>query len=62
MIELGFGYYGIVTMIVVILLTFTNIIPLYGFFTKRWKGLAIGCLLQPFAIALIWSYIASAWA
>ena len=53
MIELGFGYYGIVTMIVVILLTFTNIIPLYGFFTKRWKGLAIGCLLQPFAIALI---------
>ena len=26
------------------------IIPFYGFFRKRWKGLALGCLIQPIVL------------
>ena len=29
------------------------LIPMYGYMRKRWKGLAIGCLIQPIACAVI---------
>ena len=29
------------------------LIPIYGYMRKRWKGLALGCLIQPIACAVI---------
>ncbi len=51
MIEQGLAFYVIIVMIVLMFLIASNMIPLYGFFRKRWKGLLAGCLLQPFIVA-----------
>ncbi|MBR7065400.1 MAG: hypothetical protein IKI36_01725 [Prevotella sp.] len=53
MIEQGFSFYFITVLITVLLLGATIFIPLYGFFRKRFKGLAVGCVLQPFVCAII---------
>lgn len=53
MIEQGLGFYLIVFLILSALIIATNLIPFYGFSRKRWKGLAIGCLVQPFIAAII---------
>jgi len=29
------------------------LIPMYGYTRKRWKGLALGCLIQPLACAVV---------
>lgn len=53
MVGQGLGYYVIVTMILITLLTATFLIPLIGFLRKRWKGLAIGCIIQPILCAFL---------
>jgi hypothetical protein len=47
MIEQVFGYYVAIFLIIVSLLVASTSIPFIGFIHKRWKGFAIGCLLQP---------------
>ena len=53
MIDQGFGVYITIVFIMVVLLIASIFIPFYGFVRKRWKGLAIGCLLQPIFCALV---------
>lgn len=36
-----------------IVIAISTVIPVYGYFRKRWKGLAIGCLLQPVVCAVV---------
>ena len=33
------------------------LIPIYGYMRKRWKGLALGCLIQPIACAVIFCLV-----
>ena len=46
-----------ITVTILFILVFFGIasvfIPFYGFIRKRWKGLAIGCLIQPIICVLI---------
>lgn len=37
----------IIALVLLVLFVASMFIPFYGFIRKRWKGLAIGCLLQP---------------
>ena len=53
MIDQGIGYYAIITLIAFSFMAVTIIIPIYGYFHKRWKGLARGCIIQPIVCALI---------
>ena len=53
MIEQGLGFYIISVLVLVMLMVFSIVIPFYGFIRNRWKGLAIGCLLQPVCFALV---------
>ena len=52
LIEQGFGAYILLIMTILTIVVASLMIPLFGFLHKRWKGLALGCLIQPFAIAL----------
>ena len=36
-----------------IVIAISTVIPVYGYFRRRWKGLAIGCLMQPVVCAVI---------
>ncbi len=36
-----------------IVIAISTAIPVYGYFRKRWKGLAIGCLMQPVVCAVV---------
>ena len=36
-----------------IVIAISTAIPVYGYFRRRWKGLAIGCLMQPVVCAVI---------
>ena len=50
--------YGIVTFIVIVLILIaiyiiSLFIPFYGFMRKRFKGLLLGCILQPIIFAVI---------
>ncbi len=67
MIEQGNFFFMYVFMTVVVLVVVSIIIPLAGFFMKKWKGLALGCVLQPlfcvivtaltiFGGVLLWQY------
>ena len=47
MIEQSLIFYISVILTVLVLFVASLIIPLYGFIIKRWKGVALGCLLQP---------------
>ena len=53
MLEYGFGFYVILMMITLALLLVSCIIPFYGFYRKRWKGLLIGMLVQPLYCAAV---------
>ncbi len=55
MIEQGAGSYIILFMVLVVLYVLALYIPFYLFTRKRWKGLAIGCLIQP-VVCLIASF------
>ena len=52
MVEQGFGAYIALVMCILTLAVASLIVPLFGFLHKRWKGLAWGCLAQPFVFAL----------
>lgn len=45
-----FYLYVILALAVIVMLSF--FLPCYGFLRKSWKGLGMGCLLQPVAIIL----------
>ena len=45
-----FYLYVVLALAVIVMLTF--LLPCYGFLRKSWKGLGMGCLLQPVAIIL----------
>ena len=47
MIEQGNFFFMYVFMLLVVLAVVSIIIPLASFFMKKWKGLALGCILQP---------------
>ena len=53
MVEQGLGIYIIILLILVLFLVASIFIPFYGFILKRWKGLALGCLIQPFFTVLV---------
>jgi len=53
MIERSFDFYLNLVVIAIALLVLSNIIPYYGFMYKRWKGLLLGCLVQPIVGVLI---------
>ncbi|MBR2206019.1 MAG: hypothetical protein IJ898_06670 [Prevotella sp.] len=36
-----------------IVIAISTAIPVYGYFRRRWKGLAIGCLMQPVVCAVV---------
>ena len=36
-----------------IVIAISSVIPVLGYFRRRWKGLAIGCLMQPVVCAVI---------
>ena len=36
-----------------LVIAISTVIPVYGYFRRRWKGLAIGCLVQPVACAAL---------
>ena len=36
-----------------IVIAISTVIPVYGYFRRRWKGLAIGCLVQPIVCAVL---------
>ena len=42
----------IIALVVLALFVASMFIPFYGFMRKRWKGLAIGCLIQPITFAI----------
>ena len=53
MIEQGFGLYVTITLIAIVLLAASNVIPIFGFMRKSWKGCLLGCLVQPFICVVI---------
>ena len=53
MIEQVFTISVTILFILVFFLFASVFIPYYGFIWKRWKGLAIGCLVQPIICVLI---------
>lgn len=36
----------------------STVIPVYGYYRKRWKGAALGCLLQPVACFIVFMLFA----
>ena len=48
MIDQDFASFFIILLILVLIMVASNVIPFIGFIRKRWKGLIIGCLVQPF--------------
>lgn len=53
MLEQGLSFYIIIFLLCVLLLIASFAIPIWGYISKRRKGLALGCLVQPFASALL---------
>jgi hypothetical protein len=53
MIEQEFIYYVIGFCVIVVLLLSTFSFPFIGFSRKRWKGMALGCVIQPVTCAVI---------
>ena len=47
MLEQNFNTYVFVLVVLMVFLVASLSIPFYGFFRKRWKGLIVGCLVQP---------------
>ena len=48
MIDQYVGFFVTVILIAMVILVATLYLPLYGFMHKRFKGLVLGCLAQPF--------------
>ena len=53
MIEQGLGTFIVIVLVLIALFVFSLFIPFYGFMRKRFKGLLLGCLLQPVIFAII---------
>lgn len=53
MFEQDFIYYVAAFCVIVVLLLSTFSFPFIGYARKRWKGLAIGCVVQPIACVAI---------
>lgn len=53
MIEQVFTNIATIIFIMALLWVASIFIPFYGFIKKRWKGLAIGCLIQPIIVVLV---------
>ena len=53
MLEQGFAFFITITLMMLAFVVASIIIPFYGFIKKSWKGLAIGCLIQPIFCALV---------
>ena len=52
MIDQNFLLFIISIMALLTVLVITFAIPIFGFIIKRWKGLVLGCLLQPIICAI----------
>jgi len=52
MVDLSEEYYLYVIFALAAIVMLSFFIPCYGFLRKSWKGLGIGCLVQPVAIVL----------
>lgn len=53
MLELRMGLYVTLVVVLIVLFVVSLFIPFYGFMLKRFKGLALGCLLQPVLFAAV---------
>ena len=53
MIEQGLGTFIVIVLVLIALFVFSLFIPFYGFMRKRFKGLLLGCFLQPLIFAII---------
>lgn len=53
MIEQGNFFFMYVFMTLIVLVVASIIIPLAGFFMKKWRGLALGCVLQPLFCVMV---------
>lgn len=51
MLEQGLTFYVIILIVVMTLFVASFLIPFFGFVRKRWKGLVLGCMVQPFVCA-----------
>ena len=52
MIEQNLAFYIFIVVVLMFFLVASISIPFYGFFRKRWKGLLIGCVVQPIVCCL----------
>lgn len=52
MITQGVEFYVFLIILMAALVLASIVIPCYGFLHKDWKGLALGCLIQPFVAAI----------
>ncbi len=53
MIDQSIGNYVFITLTLITFFSFSILIPIYGYFHKRWKGLAIGCIVQPLICVIL---------
>ncbi len=53
MIEQGLSLYIIIIIILIAIYIISLVIPFYGFMRKRFKGLLLGCIVQPVIFAII---------
>ncbi|MBR0180037.1 MAG: hypothetical protein IJQ04_00015 [Prevotella sp.] len=53
MIEQGIGTFIVIVLVLIAIFVFSLFIPFYGFMRKRFKGLLLGCILQPVIFAII---------
>jgi len=53
MIEEGLHLYIILVIILIAIFVISLFIPFYGFMSKRFKGLLLGCIIQPIVFGII---------
>lgn len=42
----------------ILVIVISTVLPVYGYFRRRWKGVAIGCLMQPVVCAVVIGLVA----
>lgn len=53
MITQGLEYYVFLVFLWLAVMLASVLIPCYGFHRKEWKGLGLGCLIQPFVVIVV---------
>ena len=53
MLEQGLSTFIVIVIVLIAIFVISLFIPFYGFMRKRFKGLLLGCILQPIIFAII---------